>query len=143
MKVLVVKSVQNNEKDFLKRERERKRFRHIRVKEKSLFLKHIFQIFNSKTENNHWIREQTLDAYVMSSVLKLETIVLIKLSLMMTARIDFQSLAFSPSNKQIDSNASFTTAGGFAMERTSTKCCFFIDFTAIRKIKEYYTAGRK
>lgn len=75
-------------------------------------------------------------AYVMSSVLKLETIVLIKLSLMITARIDFQSLAFSPSNKQIDSNATFTIAGGFAMERTSTKCCFFIDFTAVRTIKE-------
>lgn len=72
----------------------------------------------------------------MSSVLKLETMVLIKLSLMMTARIDFQSLAFSPSNKQIDSNATFTIAGGFAMERTSTKCCFFIDFTAVRTIKE-------
>lgn len=76
-----------------------------------------------------------MHAYVMSSVLKLETIVLIKLSLMMTARIDFQSLAFSPSNRQIDSSATFTIAGGFAMDRTSTKCCFFIDFTAIRKLK--------
>lgn len=71
-----------------------------------------------------------MHAYVISSVLKLETIVLIKLSLMMTARIDFQSLAFSPSNKQIDSSATLTIAGGLAMERTSTKCCFFIDFTA-------------
>lgn len=57
---------------------------------------------------------------------------------MMTARIDFQSLAFSPSNKQIDSNATFTIAGGFAMDRTSTKCCFFIDFTAIRKTKRFH-----
>lgn len=69
-------------------------------------------------------------AYVISSVLKLETIVLIKLSRMMTARIDFQSLAFSPNNKQIDSRATLTIAGGFAIERTSTRCCFFIDFTA-------------
>lgn len=52
---------------------------------------------------------------------------------MMTARIDFQSLAFSPSNKHIDSSATLTIAGGFAIERTSTKCCFFIDFTAVRK----------
>lgn len=49
---------------------------------------------------------------------------------MMTARIDFQSLAFSPNNKHIDSSATLTIAGGFAIERTSTKCCFFIDFTA-------------
>jgi hypothetical protein len=70
-------------------------------------------------------------AYLMSSVLKLETMVLIKLSLMITARIDFQSLAFSPSRRQIDSNASFTSSGGFAIERTSTRCCLLIDFTAI------------
>lgn len=69
-------------------------------------------------------------AYLMSSVLKLETMVLIKLSLMITARIDFQSLAFSPSRRQIDSNASFTSTGGFAIERTSTRCCLLIDFTA-------------
>lgn len=83
-----------------------------------------------------------MHAYVISSVLKLETIVLIKLSLMMTARMDFQSLAFSPSNKQIDSKATFTIAGGFAMERTSTKCCFFIDFTAAQKITLYSTMKR-
>lgn len=71
----------------------------------------------------------------MSSVLKLLTTVLIKLSRMITALMDFQSLAFSPSNKQIDSNANFTTAGGFAIVRISTNCCFFIDFTA-GKIKE-------
>lgn len=84
-----------------------------------------------------------MHAYVMSSVLKLETMVLIKLSLMMTARIDFQSLAFSPSNKQIDSSATFTIAGGFAMERTSTKCCFFIDFTAVRTIKKGIYSTKK
>lgn len=71
-------------------------------------------------------------AYLISSVLKLETIELMKLSRIITARIDFQSLAFSPRSRQIDSNATFTRAGGFAMERTSTKCCFFIDFTAIQ-----------
>ena len=71
-------------------------------------------------------------AYVMSSVLKLETMVLIKLSLMITARIDLQSLAFSPSRRQIDSRASFTSTGGFAIERTSTRCCLLIDFTAIQ-----------
>lgn len=49
----------------------------------------------------------------------------------MTARIDFQSDAFSPSSKQMDSSASLTTAGGFAIERTSTRCCFLIDLTAV------------
>ena len=73
-----------------------------------------------------------MHAYVMSSVLKLETMVLIKLSLMITARIDLQSLAFSPSRRQIDSRASFTSTGGFAIERTSTRCCLLIDFTAIQ-----------
>ena len=51
---------------------------------------------------------------------------------MITARIDFQSLAFSPSRRQIDSRASFTSTGGFAIERTSTRCCLLIDFTAIQ-----------
>jgi hypothetical protein len=74
-------------------------------------------------------------AYLMSSVLKLLTTVLMKLSRMMTARIDFQSLAFSPSNKQMDSRANFTTAGGFAMVRISTNCCFLIDFTAVQNRK--------
>jgi hypothetical protein len=67
----------------------------------------------------------------MSSVLKLETIELMKFSRMITARIAFQSVAFSPSNKQIDSKANFTIAGGLAIERTSTRCCFLIDFTAV------------
>lgn len=53
-----------------------------------------------------------------------------KFSRMTTARIDFQSDAFSPSSKQIDSNANLTIVGGLAIERTSTKCCFLIDFTA-------------
>lgn len=71
-------------------------------------------------------------AYLISSVLKLDTIELIKFSRIITARIDFQSLAFSPSSRHIDSSASFTIAGGFAMERTSTRCCFLIDFTALK-----------
>lgn len=59
-----------------------------------------------------------------------------KFSRMITARIDFQSEAFSPNNRHIDSSANFTIAGGFAMERTSTRCCFLIDFTAL-KIKDF------
>lgn len=72
-------------------------------------------------------------AYFISSVLKLDTIELMKFSLIMTARIDFQSEAFSPSSKQIDSKASFTIAGGLAIDLTSTKCCFLIDLTALIK----------
>jgi hypothetical protein len=75
-------------------------------------------------------------AYFISSVLKLDTIELMKFSLIMTARIDFQSEAFSPSSKQIDSSATFTIFGGLAMDLTSTKCCFLIDFTAIER--KYY-----
>lgn len=70
-------------------------------------------------------------AYLMSSVLKLETIELIKFSRMMTARIDFQSDAFSPNSRQMDSSASLTIAGGLAIDRTSTRCCFLIDLTAV------------
>lgn len=69
----------------------------------------------------------------MSSVLN-ETMELMKVSRIITVRIAFQSNAFSPSNKQIDSNANLTIAGGFAIERISTKCCFLIDFTAILRI---------
>ncbi|KNC21126.1 hypothetical protein FF38_10320 [Lucilia cuprina] len=71
-----------------------------------------------------------LHAYVIISVLKLDTIEFIKFSRIITARIDFQSLAFSPSNKQIDSSANLTTEGGFAIVLTSTSCCLRIDFTA-------------
>jgi hypothetical protein len=72
--------------------------------------------------------------YEIFSVLKLLTIELMKFSRMTTALIAFQSDAFSPSNKQIDSNANLTTAGGLAIDRTSTNCCFFISFTAIIKV---------
>lgn len=75
----------------------------------------------------------------MSSVLKFDTIELIKFSRIITARIDFQSEAFSPSSRQMDSRANLTIAGGFAIERTSTKCCFLIDFTAINRL---YRIGR-
>lgn len=47
-----------------------------------------------------------------------------------TPRIDFQSAAFSPSKRQIDSHASFTGAGGFAIDLTSANCFFFIPLTA-------------
>lgn len=70
-------------------------------------------------------------AYVMSSVLKLDTMELMKFSRMITARMDFQSEAFSPSRRQIDSSATLTRPGGFAIDRTSTKCCFLMDFTAL------------
>uniref|UniRef100_A0A669PXW2 Uncharacterized protein n=1 Tax=Phasianus colchicus TaxID=9054 RepID=A0A669PXW2_PHACC len=58
------------------------------------------------------------------------TIVGMKFSLMMMERICFQSVVLSPSSRQMDSSASFTAAGGLAIERTSTRCCFFMDFTA-------------
>lgn len=60
------------------------------------------------------------------------TMVGMKFSLMMMERICFQSVVLSPSNRQMDSSASFTAAGGLAMDRTSTRCCFFMDFTAGR-----------
>ena len=72
----------------------------------------------------------TYYTYVIFSVVKLETMVLIKLSLMITARMDFQSLALSPNKRQIDSRATLTIAGGLAMDLTSTRCCFLIDLTA-------------
>lgn len=64
---------------------------------------------------------------------------------MMTDLIAFQSVVGSPSNKQIDSKASFTGAGGLAMDRTSTKCCFFMDFTADYRanIKIQFNKGNK
>uniref|UniRef100_A0A8C3GA96 Uncharacterized protein n=1 Tax=Cyclopterus lumpus TaxID=8103 RepID=A0A8C3GA96_CYCLU len=59
------------------------------------------------------------------------TIVGMKFSLMMMERICFQSVVLSPRSRQMDSRASFTAAGGLAIERTSTRCCFLIDLTAI------------
>lgn len=68
--------------------------------------------------------------HLISSAEKL-TIVGMKFSLMMMERICFQSVVLSPSSKQMDSRASFTAAGGLAIERTSTRCCFLMDLTAI------------
>ena len=61
----------------------------------------------------------------------------IKLSFIIAARIDFQSGQFSPSSKQMDSNANFTAAGGLAMVRISTKSFFLMDLTA-RDRREIY-----
>ena len=72
--------------------------------------------------------------HAMSSVEKL-TIVLMKLSRTMTDRMVFQSMAFSPSKRQMDSSACFTGAGGLAMDRTSTRCCFLMLFTANKGTK--------
>uniref|UniRef100_A0A4W3JFA9 Uncharacterized protein n=1 Tax=Callorhinchus milii TaxID=7868 RepID=A0A4W3JFA9_CALMI len=58
-----------------------------------------------------------------------------KLSLIITCLIFFQSFVSSPSRRQIDSKASFTAAGGLAMALTSTRCCFFIELTANRGVK--------
>ena len=74
----------------------------------------------------------------MSSVEKFTTVE-IKLSLMITPLMALQSAACSPSNKQMDSKASFTAGGGLPMERTSTRCCFLMDFTAKIKYNGNYT----
>uniref|UniRef100_A0A8C2BT09 Uncharacterized protein n=1 Tax=Cyprinus carpio TaxID=7962 RepID=A0A8C2BT09_CYPCA len=65
----------------------------------------------------------------MSSETKL-TMLEMKLSLIITCLIFFQSLVSSPSRRQIDSRASLTAAGGLAITRTSTRCCFLIELTA-------------
>uniref|UniRef100_A0A672PVU4 Uncharacterized protein n=1 Tax=Sinocyclocheilus grahami TaxID=75366 RepID=A0A672PVU4_SINGR len=58
------------------------------------------------------------------------TMLEMKLSLIITCLIFFQSLVSSPSRRQIDSRASLTAAGGLAIARTSTRCCFLIELTA-------------
>uniref|UniRef100_A0A671V435 Uncharacterized protein n=1 Tax=Sparus aurata TaxID=8175 RepID=A0A671V435_SPAAU len=58
------------------------------------------------------------------------TMLLMKLSLIITCLIFFQSLVSSPSMRQIDSRASLTAAGGLVMARTSTRCCRLIELTA-------------
>uniref|UniRef100_A0A8C5AQH5 Uncharacterized protein n=1 Tax=Gadus morhua TaxID=8049 RepID=A0A8C5AQH5_GADMO len=57
------------------------------------------------------------------------TMLLMKLSLIITCLIFFQSLVSSPSSRQIDSSASLTAAGGLVIARTSTRCCLFIELT--------------
>ena len=54
---------------------------------------------------------------------------LMKLSLIITCLIFFQSPVSSPSSRQIDSRASLTAAGGLVIARTSTRCCLFIELT--------------
>lgn len=76
--------------------------------------------------------------YVICRVSKL-TILDINESFTSTARICFQSTAFSPNNRQIDSQANFTGAGGFAIERTSANCFFFIPLTANIQIGSKFT----
>ena len=80
---------------------------------------------------NIWGSVWTLESHLMSSVLKL-TMVLIKLSFIMMPRIIFQSVVFSPSNRQIDSRAILTAPGGLAIDRISTKCCLRIPLTAVQ-----------
>jgi hypothetical protein len=58
------------------------------------------------------------------------TIEEMKESFTRTPRIAFQSTAFSPSKRQIDSQANFTGAGGFAIDRTSANCFFLMPLTA-------------
>lgn len=70
--------------------------------------------------------------HLISSAEKL-TMVGMKFSLMMMERICFQSVVLSPSSRQMDSRASFTAAGGLAMDLTSTRCCFLMDFTAAQQ----------
>ena len=50
--------------------------------------------------------------------------------MMVTWRMPFQSGVPSPISRQMDSSASRTAGGGFAIDRTSTSCCFLIDLTA-------------
>uniref|UniRef100_A0A3B3U7W4 Uncharacterized protein n=1 Tax=Poecilia latipinna TaxID=48699 RepID=A0A3B3U7W4_9TELE len=58
------------------------------------------------------------------------TMLLMKLSLIITCLIFFQSPVSSPSMRQIDSRASLTAAGGLVMARTSTRCCRLMELTA-------------
>lgn len=69
----------------------------------------------------------------MDAVSKL-TIEGIKLSLFRIERMVFQSetsgYSLVSSSRHIDSNASFTMAGGLAIERTSDNCFFLMPLTA-------------
>lgn len=60
----------------------------------------------------------------------------INVSLFRAERIDFQSEVSVPSNnKQIDSSANLTTAGGLAMDLTSANCFFLMPLTAKQRHK--------
>lgn len=80
-------------------------------------------------KNTRFIQTKQDNTYKRSSVLKL-TIVEIKFSRMMIPRMAFQSSSPSPRRTQIDSMASLTAWEGLAKDRTSTRCCFLMDFTA-------------
>ena len=57
--------------------------------------------------------------------------VAMKLSLRRTLRMDFQSVAGSPMSRQMDSMAILIILGGLVRVLISTRCCLFIDFTAV------------
>uniref|UniRef100_A0A8D0BAW1 Uncharacterized protein n=1 Tax=Salvator merianae TaxID=96440 RepID=A0A8D0BAW1_SALMN len=78
----------------------------------------------------------------MSSLLKL-TMLVMKLSLRITGLIFFHSFVSSPKRRQMDSKASFTAAGGLAMALTSTRCCFFIELTAIKGMEKSIQHAKK
>lgn len=67
--------------------------------------------------------------HAMFSVLKL-MMEGMKLSRSKMLRMDLQSVVGSPRRRQMDSIAILTSRGGWGRERTSTRCCFLIDFTA-------------
>ena len=69
-------------------------------------------------------------SHEMLSVEKLMMVVM-KLSRRRTLRIAFQSLAGSPMRRQMDSMAILIILGGLARVLISTRCCLFIDFTAV------------
>uniref|UniRef100_A0A7N6FAS9 Uncharacterized protein n=1 Tax=Anabas testudineus TaxID=64144 RepID=A0A7N6FAS9_ANATE len=70
------------------------------------------------------------------------TMLLMKLSLIITCLIFFQSLVSSPSIRQIDSRASLTAAGGLVIARTSTRCCRLIELTAREDASEDQVVNR-
>ena len=84
------------------------------------------------------IHTHSTQPYWMSSVSKF-TILGMNCSFTMTVRMAFQSGAFSPNRKQMDSSAILTAGGGLPIERTSTKCCFLMAFTAAIHIHTWHT----
>ena len=56
-----------------------------------------------------------------------------KLSLIIMDLIAFQSTSGSPRSIQMASRDSLTSGGGLGSARISARCCFRMDFTAIRR----------
>lgn len=55
-----------------------------------------------------------------------------------------QSVVDSPSKRQIDSKAILTAGGGFDIDLTSTRFCFFIDCTAkVQNVDQAEIANKK